>query len=77
MMCGDKHTNHFLAALIEIVADEEQPLSATMRRLAVGRLRELERLHEMIRLLTGRDDWRRMTLDECRAVSANASSSNG
>jgi hypothetical protein len=67
-MCGDRHVDHSLSALIEILAKESDPLSMTMRRMATGRLRELQRLHGMMRLVTGRDDWQRMTLDEWEAL---------
>lgn len=67
-MCGDKHDDHSLGALIDIVASEAEPLSTTMRRLTLSRLRELQRLHGMMRLITGRDDWQRLTVDECRRI---------
>lgn len=68
-MCGDIRENHSLAALVEIVGDEQKPLSTVMRRLCLSRLRELQRTHEMLRLVTGRDDWQRMTVDDLKTVT--------
>lgn len=69
-MCDDMKQDHSLNALIDIVADEGNPLSNTMRRMALHRLQELSRVHDMMQLITGRDDWRRMTEQECLAIRA-------
>lgn len=70
-MCGDTHTDYSLKAITTIVGDESNPLSKNMRRMAMSRLQELGRIYEMLRLMTGRDDWRRMTEDECKALKEN------